>query len=327
MNSDSSYICHVPTTETNITVPAPATPHLKEKGLSLVQETFGDGNCFFAFNIQAGYWTVGYCFGDKVIQFHEEDEDFFSGNHKPQIPDHVYVLGKFPNVPPYKKVMIKNQMKQKVVLDSNDYSIFDGEFSYFEDNQKYLKHTLAGEICDLTLKPRTIDIVYKCDENVGLLEFQEIKTCQYQMVIGVPRLCEIEDFRKAEEDVVDVNCKAIEGSFEKLDLNKYQLQPLGGGLYIGQKSPYPNIAVSINELNITSFGESFFSSLEKIPSPDSMSLKWTDSFIYWINLYDMFGNHQGLFRIERDGSLSNHQIGIEKVEGDKVQANFEYFMR
>ncbi|CAK9437598.1 uncharacterized protein LODBEIA_P19760 [Lodderomyces beijingensis] len=323
----SSYLCHIPRDEVNITRPSPSTPQLLEKGLQLIKDQFAGSECLLALNIQAGYWTVGYCFGDKIIQFHEDANDFFSGNHKPQLPNHVYVLGKFPGATPYQTIRIKNQMGHEVELDSNDFAMLDGEFSFFEDNQKYIKHTLSGEICDLTLRPRTIDIVYKCSETAQILEFQEIKTCQYQMVVGVPKLCEMEEFRKLVETVVDITCKSIEGSNEKLDLTQYKLQPMGNGIYIGSRAGHPNVAVSIDHLSDVQFGQHLVSCLERLPSPDKSTLTWSDTFVFWIELYDLFGNFVSLFRIKRDGSDETHQISIEQMNTTSISRNFELFQR
>ncbi|KAI5957277.1 YOS9 [Candida jiufengensis] len=387
-NNQQSFLCHIPTERTiNITRPISTIPipELKQKAMSAIQETFDDGNCSFAL---LNYWTLGYCFGDKVMQFHEDAKDFLSGNHKAQLPNHVYILGKFPNVVSYKKTRIKNQMRgQKVVLNPNDFIIFEGEYSYFGDNdvdtstntQKFLKHTLLdGEMCDLTLQPRSIDIVYKCDEtykNAGILEMQEIKTCQYQMIVNVPKLCQIEEFRKnvIHDSVVDVNCKNIDdtntfvdnnvtyekffkfnkqitGIEKKVDLNNYYLNVLGDGFNIGSPKikytsdhPYGNRLIIVNskyekkEDILNKFGELFVSALErKLPSPIMVSeniattLNWKDSFIMWNEIYDIFGNYLGVYRIERDGSLEKRQISIQKVDlttgkdQDNIDVNIDY---
>ncbi|KAI5959261.1 YOS9 [Candida pseudojiufengensis] len=382
-----SYLCHIPTEKAiNITRPISTIPipELKVKAMSAIQETFDDGNCTFAL---LNYWTLGYCFGDKVMQFHEDAKDFLSGNHRAQLPNHVYILGKFPNVVSYKKTRIKNQNRgQKVTLNSNDFTIFEGEFSYFGDNdidsstntQKFIKHTLFdGELCDLTLQPRTIDIVYKCDENyktAGIMEMQEIKTCQYQMIVNVPKLCQIEEFKKnvIHDNIVDVSCKNIDSNDKfvgnnityddfyqfnestkamgsKIDVNDYFLNSLGDGFSIGSPKikflsdeSYKDRLIIVNakynddEDIIQRFGKLFISALErKLPSPIMISenvattLNWRDSFIIWIEIYDLFGNFMGLYRIERDGSNEKRQISIQKVnmETGKDQDDIEVDIR
>ncbi|KAG5420842.1 YOS9 [Candida metapsilosis] len=374
------YLCHLPADkEVNVSKPAhsTATPELKQAAIDIIQETFDNGNCSFEYNIQSGYWTVGYCFGDKIMQFHEELIDFVSGKHKAQLPNHVYVLGRFPNVKPYKQTEIRNQKgSQKVKLDPRDFIMFEGEFSTFGDDeddystntQKFIKHTLGnGEICDLTLEPRTIDIVYKCDQSFGrpgIMHIQEIKTCQYQMIVNVPGLCQIEEFRKnlIHENILDITCKRIQGDRhspvdsvsyddffeynqpistqvakvknEKVDLNQFHINPIGDGFYLGslkqeykRDSPYWNtrvIAINANDFGeqelLDRFGKLFINSMDrKFPSPIIIAeniatpLHWNDSFIYWLEMYDLFGNYVALFKMARDGTQNNHKVEFHKI--------------
>ncbi|EGW33735.1 uncharacterized protein SPAPADRAFT_135526 [Spathaspora passalidarum NRRL Y-27907] len=280
---NGSYLCHLPREkEIDLRIPSPGTPtsELKKKAMDIIQKTFSTDNCTFSFNLHDGYWTIAYCFGDKVIQFHESLQHYLSGKHEPHFPMHVYTLGRFPGSEKINKnIKIENQAKGlETKLDETDFTIFDGEYSYFSTNQpdsetntqKFIKHTLSsGEICDLTMKPRTIDIVYQCDQSVAgpskLLQFQEIKTCQYQMIIHVPGLCALEEFKRniIHDNVVDMECKKIDDSRDsdknisysdffsytetvpvlglpptknvKVNLQDYSLTPCGGGYFLGTK--------------------------------------------------------------------------------------------
>ncbi|RLV90536.1 Protein OS-9 [Spathaspora sp. JA1] len=283
---NGSYLCHIPV-ERKIDLQVPksgTTPmlELKRKALGIIQQSFTTTNCTFAFNLHDRYWTIGYCYGDKVIQFHEDWKHYLTGEHEAHFPQHVYTLARFPGSEAVNKnTEIKNQAKElDIRLDETDFTIFDGEYSYFSSNQpdsetntqKFIKHTLLnGEICDLTMKPRTIDIVYKCDQSVTgpvkLLQFQEIKTCQYQMIIHVPGLCGLEEFRRniIQDNVVDLECKKIyeksnrnekilyddyfrysddspstgpflaSGDDLKINLHDYSLNPCGAGYFLGTR--------------------------------------------------------------------------------------------
>lgn len=60
-------------------------------------------------------------------------------------------------------------------------------------DQRYLvQQWTGGTECDLTGKPRSIEIQFHCDmqTNDRISMFQEVATCQYQMTITTPRLCE-----------------------------------------------------------------------------------------------------------------------------------------
>ncbi|CAI5756210.1 unnamed protein product [Candida verbasci] len=414
-NQNQTYLCHLPQNkEITVKLPEFTMPieELKSKALEILFSSFSNQNCTFNYNILANYWTIGYCFGDKIIQFHEELEDYMSGNHKPSIPKHIYTLGRFPGSEKFnKKVKIRNQAgKNKVSLNPVDFSLFEGDYSIFENlepdsdsqnTQKFLKHTLLdGELCDLTNRPRSIDIVYKCDltiDYLSILEIQEIKTCHYQMIINVPKLCTIEEFKKniIHDNIVDIKCKSIdfkndeekEGpvSFDdffkfpnelpivenrlfpnknnyKIDLNDYYMYPMGSGYYLGTRNeslktsnPYWNnrmIFIYAFDKVEDTFPSLFASLMDRrIPSPVyintnmATSLSWTDSFIAWYEIYNIFGDFIALFRIERDGNSKTHQLEIQKVDpmtlkdsdGDSViidkfiapnnQWNFETFFR
>ncbi|KAL6449725.1 YOS9 Protein OS-9 [Candida maltosa Xu316] len=187
----SSYLCNLPRQEElNITIPeTKATLHdLKLQAIKLITDTFSQDKCLYAYGIHANYWTIGYCYGDKVIQFHEDLEDFLSGKHRPYFPEHVYVLGRFSGT----------IYQPKFQFDAREFSVTEG-----------YSHELEGELCDLTGQPRKLSITYVCDSgNTGLeiLDIREIKTCEYEMTINIPNLCQL---NVAKEFTVDIVCSQI----------------------------------------------------------------------------------------------------------------------
>ena len=148
---------------------------------------FMNWSCVFSFNLHANYWTIGYCHGINVIQFHENLDDFISGIHKPHSPNHVYTLGNF--------------LKQTLPL----------EFE-FDTKERTISQRLLGEVCDLTGEPRTIDTIYRCDHILEIVELTEIRTCQYELHINVPKLCLLPEFKRTnlEEGVSEILCTRIE---------------------------------------------------------------------------------------------------------------------
>ena len=141
--------------------PTMSVHELKSRAIDLISESFVEGtSCVFSFNLHANYWTIGYCHGINVIQFHENLDDFISGIHKPHSPNHVYTLGNF--------------LKQTLPL----------EFE-FDTKERTISQRLLGEVCDLTGEPRTIDTIYRCDHILEISELTEIRTCQYELHINV----------------------------------------------------------------------------------------------------------------------------------------------
>ncbi|CAX40473.1 ER quality-control lectin, putative [Candida dubliniensis CD36] len=187
----TSYLCQLPRSKElklpNHT-PTMSTHELKSRAIDLISESFGEDNsCLYSFNLHANYWTIGYCHGANVIQFHENLDDFISGVHKPHSPDHVYTLGKF------------------------SHQTSPSEFE-FDSHERTISQRLLGEICDLTGEPRTIDTVYRCDHKLEIAELTEIRTCQYELHINVPKLCSLQEFRRTnlEEGVLEILCTKIE---------------------------------------------------------------------------------------------------------------------
>ncbi|EER30458.1 predicted protein [Candida tropicalis MYA-3404] len=204
-NNITSYLCNLPGQDQfslDSNEPRTTLHDLKEQAVELIAESFDQDKCLYAFGILGNYWTIGYCYGDKIMQFHEDLDDFLKASHKPNHPNHVYVLGRFPGSERFnsKVTKISNQAiyEPKLKLDTREFSVNEG-----------YSHKLEGEICDLTGQPRKLSIKYVCDlsnTKIEILEIREIKTCQYDMVINIPNLCKLNVER---EHVMDIVCTQI----------------------------------------------------------------------------------------------------------------------
>ncbi|ODV79606.1 uncharacterized protein CANTADRAFT_29406, partial [Suhomyces tanzawaensis NRRL Y-17324] len=260
---------------------------LIESAIEAITASFSRETCVFEIGLNGGYWTFGFCFGDKIIQFHEDIMHFLeTKEHKPESPNYIFALGRFKGVP-RTKVKLQNQAsKLENDLNPEDFLIQEDIVDQLSDSgsaiqfssQKFVQHTLGnGGICDLTQEPRTVDVVYKCDlkntRGIQILEVQEYKTCRYQLVINVPKLCNIKEFRpnNIEDKVIDITCKSIDtestevangisrddfDSFKeltnennlfladskyKINIADYHLTPCGYGFYIAQSQQASSI--------------------------------------------------------------------------------------
>lgn len=279
------YLCNVPEkslywSNTSLLTPESHLTHQLRNDATFLQEaldqiyaSFSLEECVYAFNHNGGYWTYAVCFGDKIIQYHENLQHYLqTGVHEPEYPDYVYVLGRFKDGSKrdQKVEKIKNKSLWKGnQLDTSDFNIIDSDVSPFTGghlsqtrSQRYIQHTLKmGGVCDLTNEPRTINVMYKCDpDNRGVVEIvdiQEVKTCQYQMIVSLPRLCGIPEFRpdNTKDQVTAINCQRISEGNEvektaeneqsdrrfsfpitkasKVYFSDLQLFPLGLGFSIG----------------------------------------------------------------------------------------------
>lgn len=259
-SSNRLYLCHIPQKSLywpnntlsvpsyNLTYELRNDANFMRRAIDQIFASFSLKECVYVYNFNSGYWTYAFCFGDKIIQYHENLQQFLkTGQHEPEFPDYVYVLGRFKDEDGSKR-RSKSRDNEKIMnqslwkgnnLDVSEFTIIDSDVSPFTSghlsesrSQRYIQHTLkGGGICDLTNEPRTVDVMYKCDPNdrgmVTIVDIQEVKTCQYQMIVSLPRLCNIPEFRPSdiEDRVTAINCKSIGEQHEtstELDFYQYK---------------------------------------------------------------------------------------------------------
>lgn len=222
-----NYLCHVPkvmpANATEVETSFVAQDDLLTRAVGILNSALPANECIFSYGVNGEYWTFAYCFGDKVIQFHENLNHYIKTSvHKPEHPDFVFVLGKFDGVV-HNEIEIANQSPaQGTRLDTKEFVMSDDTINPFNlknshSTQKFLQHELQnGGICDWTQEARTVDVIYKCSKRgsgkVQILDVNEIKTCEYQMIIDVPQLCQLEEFCESnvENKVTDIGCRRID---------------------------------------------------------------------------------------------------------------------
>ena len=239
--------------------------------LKILSRTFSRGLCIHTYGLEDSYWTYMYCFGDKIIQFHENIQVFLATHeHIPENPDFVYVLGRFPGNSK-KEVLVENQSDWKSnKLNASDFTLIDEPNIHIPNHRGMsIQHTLYdGETCDITGVPREITVTYICDKNyqgVRLLSLRELKTCVYHMVIAVPGLCFMDEFlnTKNKDEVMDIVCNYIEpknaddplllsvegflnlpekkGTPLRICYQDYKFVPCGGGFFLA----YPRLKKNV----------------------------------------------------------------------------------
>lgn len=296
-------------------VSSPTLDDLKLKAVQTVADSFKREVCTFH---SGSYWIYGYCFGDKIIQFHPDMEHFrLTGKHKPTEPDYVYTLGRFKGGPRNEIVKIENEaQKHNNQLDPGDFSIHDDLSTPFSNSLEPKKksplvilHVISdGEICDLTGQPRSVEVVYKCHASnsgfAAIMETSEVKTCQYQMTINLPELCNIEGFKpiRNDENVLEIECKRVDtnsvagkesnpvGSdktVQLLDFYEYTDDlPFNDKLF----PVTANYKINVRDYKLIPCGSGFFLG---VPT------KFVDSKnMYWNNRYIMI--YSGMFNSEHD---------------------------
>ncbi|CAG8804201.1 5077_t:CDS:2, partial [Racocetra persica] len=195
--SGQPYLCQIPfvvnqtAVEENKQEEKRDDVDLMKKGLALLEPM--KSNCLV---FQHGWWTYEYCHLSHMSQYHIQP-----GFEEPRS---TYILGqysfRFDSLPPSNK-------------DSNDKKHSFGTDLQVGSGKKYLVQRWGGgSTCDLTGKPRQVEIQFHCNPQSGdsIAVVKEMYTCNYLVIIHTPRLCNDSAFlSKTSSKVNHIECYQI----------------------------------------------------------------------------------------------------------------------
>jgi len=196
------------------------------KGWELMQGL--EGTCLY---YMSGWWSYSFCYGKdskEIVQFHALP-GMKNGLPERDPESHEYVLGTT-NVREYGG---RRQQKQQAAAGQDNAPAAETEADgttavsqptqsdlQIKGDQRYLVQRLEhGTICDLTGRPRTIDVQYHCTpgattDRIGWIK--EITTCTYLMVVQTQRLCADVAFLPPKETRAHpISCRQIVRSDEE----------------------------------------------------------------------------------------------------------------
>ena len=150
----------------------------------------------------SGWWSYAFCYKQQVKQFHALPPGRGGIPSFPPTEDESagsYILGRFESKPQRKNKAQQIEGKES----SKDVGSHAGASSSSENSHergglhtkgdmRYLVQQLGdGTQCDLTGKPRKVEVQFHCDPYLGdrIGWIKEVATCAYLMVIYTPRLC------------------------------------------------------------------------------------------------------------------------------------------
>ncbi|KAJ4403300.1 Protein OS-9, partial [Neurospora sp. IMI 360204] len=164
----------------------------------------------------SGWWSYQYCYGKSIVQYHAVPNP----KGGPPLRDknsQEYILGISLSPSP------QSQKGKQIEVPSNEQKQLSPPPNtelQAKDNQRYLVQRLdGGTICDLTGRPRTIEIQYHCNpalsgDRIGWIK--EVTTCAYLMVIHTPRLCADVAFLPPKETKAHpITCRQVISSDEE----------------------------------------------------------------------------------------------------------------
>ena len=151
-----------------------------DRGWRLLQDMDGKPCLYYS----TGWWSYSFCYNGDVTQFHALPFGANGGRLWPPIEDPntpSYVLGK------YKSKSVDGKANSEESSPSQEV----GELQTKADASYLVQHLGSGTACDLTGKPRKVEVQFHCHlqstDRIGWIK--ETATCAYMMVIYTPRLC------------------------------------------------------------------------------------------------------------------------------------------
>nr|KAF6307843.1 endoplasmic reticulum lectin 1 [Myotis myotis] len=178
----------------------------------LLEPLFKQSSC--SYRIES-YWTYEVCHGKHIRQYHEEKE---SGQ---KVNIHEYYLGNMlaKTLLPEKEQEAEEKEKSKEIPTKN----IEGQMTPY-----YPVGMGNGTPCSLKQnRPRSSTVMYIChpESKHEILSVAEVTTCEYEVVILTPLLCNHPKYRFRASPVNDIFCQSLPGSpFKPLTLRQLEQQ-------------------------------------------------------------------------------------------------------
>lgn len=152
-----------------------------DRGWRLLQDMDGKPCLYYT----TGWWSYSFCYNGDVTQFHALPLGASGGRPWPPIEDPntpSYVLGK------YEAKSVDGNAKSEDSSPSQKL----GELQTKAETSYLVQHLDGGTACDLTGKPRKVEVQFHChpQSTDRIAWIKETATCAYMMVIYTPRLCD-----------------------------------------------------------------------------------------------------------------------------------------
>lgn len=232
-----------------------------DRGGELLQDL--EGQCMY---FLSGWWSYSFCYNAGVTQFHQLPPQPGRPAYPPQRDPNTkeYVLGRAKPKRQNNKGAMGNEMDVHKGVEAA--TSLTTELQVKGDTRYLVQKMEDGDECDLTGKPRRVEIQYHCKPQSGdkIGWIKEVTTCEYLMVVHTPRLCSDVAFMPPKETKANlISCsmvlpdeditywedlKALEAE-SNINGESLQTQPLnvggiivGGGKYVakdGEMLPVP----------------------------------------------------------------------------------------
>jgi protein OS-9 len=173
-----------------------------DRGWELLQDL--EGNCLY---FVSGWWSYSFCYNAEITQFHQLPPQ--PGKVPQRDPKTTqYVLGRARGKPSRHDEWgneVEVHKAKKIEPPKTELQV-KGDTRYLVQKME------GGTTCDLTGKPRRVEVQYHCNphlaDRIGYIK--EVTTCSYLMVVYTPRLCNDVAFMPPKENKANsIVCRVI----------------------------------------------------------------------------------------------------------------------
>ncbi|RKF75148.1 Protein OS-9-like protein [Golovinomyces cichoracearum] len=177
-----------------------------EKAWELLQGL--EGSCLY---FVSGWWSYSFCFNSEVIQFHHLTlQPGKQESPKRDPTTKQFILGKAITS---KDSRPQSRRQANGLMDMHGGKQIPKLELQYKGGTRYLVQRMdSGTICDLTNKPRKIEIQFYCNpsltDRIGYIK--EVTTCSYMMIVYTSRLCsELEFLPTVENKNHTITCRMV----------------------------------------------------------------------------------------------------------------------
>lgn len=199
-----------------------------DRGWELLQDL--EGNCLYYLS---GWWSYAFCYNADITQFHQLPPQPGKPLGPPvrDLTTSQYVLGKA------RDGGKEDEWGSQIDPPKGHRNEHPKTELQVKGDTRYLVQRMeGGTTCDLTGKPRQVEVQYHCNPHVTdrIGYIREITSCSYLMVVYTPRLCnEVAFMPPKESKAHPIVCRIVVPE-DELDYRK-QLKTLEAELEASQK--------------------------------------------------------------------------------------------
>ncbi|KAH6342156.1 ER-associated degradation protein OS9-like protein [Parastagonospora nodorum] len=225
------YLCSIPTipeeVPLNSTTSAEEAKAEEEKELVRATDRGWEllegmkGSCIYYLS---GWWSYSFCYKKEVKQFHQLPPSRGVSLYPP-VEDtsvHSFVLGRY-----QKEKETKKDARKTLGSEQGSKETFDDEGNVKDESEsaldlprleskgssRYMVQRLnGGTECDLTGRPRKIDVQFHCNPHSAdrIAMIKETSTCSYLMIVETPRLCHDVAFSPPQDNLAHaITCQPV----------------------------------------------------------------------------------------------------------------------